>query len=80
MRKRCSFVRNIVPFNLLFGRGSNIIRFNLCIKSEKFSGFLLVFLIESFVHKVFGVSNHSHFSSQETIAEKLPGEKVGYCD
>ena len=36
-----------------------------------FSGFLLILLIESVVHKFFGGHGHSHFPSQETLAKKF---------
>ena len=41
-----------------------------------FSGFLLILLIESVVHKFFGGHGHSHFPSQETLANKFVAEEV----
>jgi len=41
-------------------------------------GFLLILLIESVVHKFFGGHGHSHFPSQETLANKFVGvEDIG---
>ena len=41
-----------------------------------FSGFLLILLIESVVHKFFGGHGHSHFPSQETLAKKFVAVEV----
>ena len=44
-----------------------------------FSGFLLILLIESVVHKFFGGHGHSHFPSQETLAKKFVAVEVSQC-
>ena len=42
------------------------------------SGFLLILLIESVVHKFFGGHGHSHFPSQETLANRFVGVEVSW--
>ena len=42
----------------------------------QFSGFLLILLIESVVHKFFGGHGHSHFPSQETLAKTIVTSEV----
>ena len=42
------------------------------------SGFLLILLIESVMHKFFGGHGHSHFPSQETLANRFVGVEVTF--
>jgi len=42
--------------------------FTICV------GFLLILLIESGVHKIFGGHGHSHFPSQDSLAKKLTSQ------
>lgn len=68
---------------LLVGMGKSCILYGIDKSSQKktFSGFLLILLIESVVHKFFGghQHGHSHFPSQETLAKKIATSEVWEC-
>ena len=63
---------------LLVGMGKSCILYGIDKSSQRkpFSGFLLILLIESVVHKFFGGHGHSHFPSQETLARKVVSSEV----